>query len=168
MELFIFACIGVVAWLLFDGRQANPSQPGPDGGSGSGDAPQSYQDRMSALQQAIADFESGGNPNALNYRNNNPGNLRAGPGMVGTSSGFAVFPDYATGSNDLAIDIDNWIGDHPDWTFLQFFANYLTGNPNGPAQTGQGDSSSYAKAVAASLGISPDSTVNGYLTGASS
>ena len=33
---------------------------------------------------------------------NNPGNLRAGPGQVGTSpNGIAIFPDYATGEAAL-------------------------------------------------------------------
>lgn len=51
---------------------------------------------MQDLSAAIARQE-GANP-----AYNNPGNLRSGPGQVGTSpGGFAIFPDYATGEAAL-------------------------------------------------------------------
>lgn len=51
---------------------------------------------------------------------NNPGNLRAGPGMVGTSpNGIAIFPDYATGEaaleNQIQLNINRGL------TLSEFF-----------------------------------------------
>ena len=48
------------------------------------------------LAEAIQSFE-GWYPGSRSWRNNNPGNLRAGIGMTGMDGGFAVFPDVATG-----------------------------------------------------------------------
>lgn len=57
------------------------------------------------LEAAITRFEN--NPGA----NNNPGNLRAGPGQIGTdANGFAIFPDLATGraalDHQIQLNID--------------------------------------------------------------
>ena len=53
-------------------------------------------DETSAIAQAIYQMEGSG-PTTIATRNNNPGNLRSGPGQIGTNGGFAVFPDMATG-----------------------------------------------------------------------
>ena len=52
------------------------------------------------LADAITSFE-GWYPGSRSWRNNNPGNLRAGVGMTGMDGGFAVFPDVATGKQAL-------------------------------------------------------------------
>jgi hypothetical protein len=58
-------------------------------------------DLISSLASAIQRFE-GWALGTVSYRNNNPGNLRSGPGMIGTdTSGYAIFPDFQTGWNAL-------------------------------------------------------------------
>ena len=59
-------------------------------------------------------------PGSIAQVNNNPGNLRSGPGQIGTSNGFAVFPDVATGyaALDSQIDYNVSLGLNLD----QFFA----------------------------------------------
>ena len=82
---------------------------------------------VSAIAAAITQME-GFYPGSLAYRNNNPGNLSSGPGMTGTSGGFAVFPDLATGQaaleNQIQLNIDRGLsldtffagnGDYPGY-----------------------------------------------------
>src|SRR6516225_11045126 len=77
-------------------------------------------DVVTSLAGAIQRFE-GWSPGSVSYRNNNPGNLRSGPGMIGTdANGYAVFPDYQTGWNALLnqvqLNIDRGL------TLNEFFA----------------------------------------------
>ncbi len=102
---------------------------------------------------AIARFE-GTCPSPDNCRNNNPGNLRAGPRAIGTDSrGIAVYPDYASGEADLerqislnvgrGLNTDQFFGGAPG-----VYAGYA------PAADAN-DPSGYASTVAGWLGIDP-------------
>lgn len=128
---------------------------------------------MASIQDwatAIAKVESGGNPDALSYRNNNPGNLtpiRGGwSGQVGTNGPFAVFDSLQSGWNALYADLQHNVNANPNWTLTNFFAHYL-GNPDPlhPQVTDQGNPFTYAQSVAGQLGVSPDATL-GSLFGA--
>lgn len=98
---------------------------------------------LAGLGATIADLAAaiqrneGFYPGSPAYRNNNPGNLTAGPGMMGTdpSTGLAIFPDYATGEaalqNQIQLNINRGL------TLDQFFAGkpgvyagYDTTDPN--------------------------------------
>ncbi len=93
-------------------------------------------------------------------RNNNPGNLRAGPGSIGTDSrGFAIFPDFATGESALehqislnvsrGLSLDTFFGGSPG-----VYAGYDKTDPN------------YASKVAGWLGIPADVPLQSVLSGA--
>lgn len=87
----------------------------------------------------------------LAWRNNNPGNIRYGDyaksrGAVGESNGFAVFPDYDTGSaaqEHLQFESPNY----RDLTVSDAISRYA------PAED-HNDPQSYAAQVANALGIS--------------
>jgi hypothetical protein len=72
-----------------------------------------------SIAQSIAAVESGGNPNALNYRNNNPGNLRSW-GSNPIVDGYASFPTMQEGWSALYSQIDKNIG--RGLTLNEFFA----------------------------------------------
>jgi hypothetical protein len=59
-------------------------------------------DLAGKIAYAIAMVESGGNPNAVNFKNNNPGNLRTW-GKTPTEGGFAKFADMKAG---VGADLD--------------------------------------------------------------
>lgn len=91
--------------------------------------------------------------------NNNPGNLRAGPGQIGVDSrGFAIFPDYATGEAALEHQVDLNIG--RGLTLDEFFAGkpgvYAGYAPSGDANNPAG----YASTVAGWLGIPENSPLS--------
>jgi hypothetical protein len=60
---------------------------------------------VDSIAQSIAAVESGGNPNALSYRNNNPGNLRSW-GSNPIVNGYAKFPTLQDGWNALYSQIN--------------------------------------------------------------
>jgi hypothetical protein len=100
------------------------------------------------LAAAIQKFE-GTCPSPLACRNNNPGNLRAGPGAIGVDSrGIAVFPDYATGEAALLHQVDLNIG--RGLTLQEFF----TGGNGYPGY--DKTAPNYAPTVAGWLGIDPN------------
>lgn len=110
-------------------------------------------DIVSGLAAAIQQME-GWFPGSLSYRNNNPGNLRPGSlavGAVGSSGGYAVFPDYATGYAALTGLIQSpgyW-----NLTLTQFFAKYApSADNNNPA--------AYAASVANMLGVDPNTPIS--------
>ena len=74
---------------------------------------------VQGIAQAIAGVESGGNPNALSYRNNNPGNLRSW-GSNAIVNGYAQFPTMADGWNALYSQIQTNI--NRGLTLVEFFA----------------------------------------------
>jgi hypothetical protein len=107
------------------------------------------------LAQAIARFEGFLVSGSIAQRDNNPGNLRSGPGQVGTDSGgYAIFPDVATGyaalDNQIQLNVNRGL------TLNQFFAGepgvyagYApSADSNNPAQ--------YASTVAGWLAIDPN------------
>jgi hypothetical protein len=83
---------------------------------------------VNSLACAIANME-GANP--VLAANNNPGNLRSGPGQIGTANGFAVFPDLETGWNALFSRIQSGIDSG------ESLATFFSGTPcsNPPANT---------------------------------
>lgn len=114
-------------------------------------------DLVSQMAAAIQTKE-GWYPGSLSYRNNNPGNLRSGPGQTGTSGGFAVFPDYATGlaalDNQIQTNIDRGL------TTNQFFGG-LPGVYSGYAPASDSnDPNGYAAFVSSALGIDPNIPLN--------
>ena len=89
-------------------------------------------------------------PGSIAYRNNNPGNLMyAGqPGATGKdASGFAIFPDYATGfqalQNQIALNASRGM------TISQFTAAYA------PASVSGNNPALYAQNIANATGLSP-------------
>jgi hypothetical protein len=109
----------------------------------------------SSLASSIARFEGYNIAGSVAQRNNNPGNLRAGPGQIGTdANGYAVFPDAATGYAALDNQIDLNIS--RGLTLNQFFA----GEPGvyaGYAPSGDSNNpSQYATTVAGWMGIDPN------------
>ncbi len=120
----------------------------PQPGAGSGE------DLLDAWAEAIKSYE-GWFPGSRSFRNNNPGNLKAGAGAVGKDAeGFAVFPDFATGWAALKADLRAKITKYPDFSILQIMTRYLGGNPQQPQLSGEGDPFAYARAVANRLGVS--------------
>lgn len=115
-------------------------------------------DLITSLAQAIQQFE-GWSPGSVSQRNNNPGNLRSGAGMIGTdANGFAVFPDYQTGWNALlnqvqlnvnrGLSVDEFFAGKPG-----VYAGYApSADSNQPLQ--------YAATVASWIGVDPSVPLN--------
>lgn len=110
---------------------------------------------LDTIAQAIQQVE-GYYPGSLAYRNNNPGNIiytsyyASAYGAVPGSGGFAKFPDYDTGYAALQhqIQVDAARGDSiSDLTYS--WLGHGTG----------GDATSYAAAIADSLGVDPSTKV---------
>ncbi len=109
------------------------------------------------LADAIQRFE--GSCTGSTCRNNNPGNLRAGPGATGVDSrGIAIFPDYATGEAALqhqvdlnisrGLTLDEFFGGKPG-----VYAGYApAADSNNPNQ--------YAATVAGWVGIDPNTPLS--------
>ncbi len=74
---------------------------------------------IDSIAQSIAAVESGGNPNALSYRNNNPGNLRSW-GSNPIVSGYVKFQSMTDGWNALYSQIQTNI--NRGLTLNEFFA----------------------------------------------
>lgn len=111
---------------------------------------------VSTMAEAIQAWESGGNTNALSYRNNNPGNLKfaSQPGATGIDSqGHAIFDTFESGWNALIRQLEAAFNNtshvyNANMTLYEFFDRYAEAN-----------SEAYAETVAARLGVSPDSTL---------
>ena len=105
------------------------------------------------VANAIERYESGGNPNALSYRNNNPGNLRSW-GNYPVVGGYVQFPSLEVGRAALRRQAELNIG--RGLSLREFFggkpavyAGYApAGDANHPDQ--------YATTVGGWLGIDPD------------
>lgn len=106
---------------------------------------------IESIAQAIAQVESGGNPNARNYRNNNPGNLRSW-GANPIVNGYAQFRTMQAGWDALYAQTRKNIG--LGLTLIEFFA----GKPGvyaGYAPSSDGNQPlAYAQRVAGQVGIS--------------
>jgi hypothetical protein len=106
------------------------------------------------LAAAIQRFE-GTCPSPLACRNNNPGNLRAGPGAIGVDSrGIAIFPDYATGEAALTHQVDLNIG--RGLSLDEFFAGKPGVYPGYAPSSDANNPQNYAQTVAGWLGIDPN------------
>lgn len=118
---------------------------------------------LTKFANAIQQFESGGNPNAIDVQDNNPGNLKnvGQSGAVGTDSrnGFAIFSSMADGfaalQKQITLDANRGL------TISQFFAKYLgsSGPDYAPVNNSQGNSESYAQYVASALGVTTSTPV---------
>jgi hypothetical protein len=109
------------------------------------------------LAGAIQRFE--GACTGLSCRNNNPGNLRAGPGAIGTDSrGIAIFPDYATGEAALQHQIDLNIS--RGLTLDEFFAGKAGVYPGYAPAADSNDPNQYTGTVAGWLGIDPNTPLS--------
>jgi hypothetical protein len=108
---------------------------------------------------AIAQFE-GTAPGTVASRNNNPGNLKyAGQaGAIGKdASGFAIFPDPATGFQALYSQLAKYVSDYPNDTILDITAHYL--GQSTPTADSQGNAYTYAAYVASALGTDMSTTL---------
>ncbi len=111
---------------------------------------------LQKMAQAIYQFEGGGKPGATNEWNNNPGNI---------GGGFNTFPSLQEGWNALYTYIQQHVQAHPNWSFVNFFSYYLTGDPNASQPSAQGSPVNYANYVAGQLGVSPDTYVSSVVGG---
>lgn len=113
-------------------------------------------DFIGDLAQGIARFEGFQVSGSRAQRNNNPGNLRAGPGQVGTDAGgYAIFPDLETGWAALDNQIQLNLTRYPTLTLREFFGGGA-GYPGYAPAADQNNPGQYADTVAGWLGISPD------------
>jgi hypothetical protein len=119
------------------------------------------------LVQAIARFEGFLVSGSVAQRNNNPGNLRSGPGQIGTdANGYAIFPDVATGQAALANQINLNIS--RGLSLNEFFAgqrdaegNLMPGGYPGYAPSADKNNPvQYAATVAGWIGIDPTVPLN--------
>ncbi len=110
---------------------------------------------VQAIACAIAQVEG---PNPLLDPTNNPGRLRAGPGQIGTSYGFAVFPDLATGWRALYARVQSGI--NAGQSLSTFFAGVPCNNPPGNTCGGYAPAADsnqpnvYAGIVGSQVGVS--------------
>ena len=109
------------------------------------------------IAQAIAQMEGYNTPGTVAQRNNNPGNLRSGPGQIGTSGGFAVFPDPTTGWAALEHQVN--LNIRRGLTLEQFFAGG-NGYPGYAPSSDSNDPARYAAFVAQQTGIDPNTPLN--------
>lgn len=107
-----------------------------------------------SLAQAIARFEGYNVAGSVAARNNNPGNLRAGPGQTGTDAGgYAIFPDTDTGFAALDNQINLNIG--RGLSLDEFFAGKPGVYPGYAPSADSNNPTQYASTVAGWLGIDP-------------
>lgn len=106
---------------------------------------------VSSIASAIAQMEGYNTPGTIAAKNNNPGNVRSGAGQIGTSGGFAVFPDAATGWAALDYETQRRIAAGEN--LQQFF-----GGGTIPGYAPAADSNNptgYAAFVAQQIGVDP-------------
>lgn len=120
---------------------------------------------VTSMAQAIAQMEGYNTQGTIAAKNNNPGNLRAGAGQVGTANGFAVFPDPATGWNALYSQIDYNIG--LGLNMQQFFAGEPGVYPGYAPSADSNNPTAYANFVATQVGVDPTVPLNQAQSGAS-
>lgn len=112
-----------------------------------------------SLSNAIARMEGWLVPGSVAQRNNNPGNLRAGPGSVGTDSkGYAIFPDAATGWAALRRQVDLNIG--RGLTLQEFFGGKPGVYAGYAPAADSNQPSNYANTVAGWLNISSNAVLS--------
>jgi len=123
-----------------------------------------YSTLVTDMAQSIAQFEGfTSGASSIAVRNNNPGNLRAGVGQTGTSGGYAVFPDLATGwaalDNQIQLNINKGL------TLEEFFAGKPGVYPGYAPQADSNNPNQYAAFVASQLGIDPNTPLSDLVSG---
>jgi len=128
---------------------------------------QSQSSQLDNFSQAIATLEGFGIPGARPTRDNNPGDLKFGPGMTGRdeagSGGIAVFADVGDGWDALNGYITQHAAAHPEWDFYDFAHYYATGNTLGQPAAGEANPDSTAETIAGYLGVDPSSSISSVL-----
>ncbi len=120
-------------------------------------------DFTASLAAAIQRFE-GWKPGSVSYRNNNPGNLRAGVGQSGTdANGYAIFPDYQTGFAALERQVDINIG--RGLSLDEFFGGKPGVYPGYAPSGDSNDPGKYSQVVAGWLGIDPNTPLQDITSG---
>jgi hypothetical protein len=163
MDGLLFIGAVLLIWLfLHKGSQSSGTvpvspTPQPNYDSDAGNA-------LETIKQAIFHKE-GGRPGDRNVVNNNPGNLRSGPGMTGTAGGFATFASQDDGYSALEAWITKHTAAHPDWNFYDLFNYYLRGSTTAPANDKEGNSDAYAEYVANYIGVDPAEPVSSVVGG---
>lgn len=112
---------------------------------------------VDSIAQAIYQMEGSG-PTTIATRNNNPGNLRSGPGQIGTNGGFAVFPDMATGW--AALDGQINLNISRGLTLSEFFAGKPGVYAGYAPSADSNNPANYAAFVAGQTGIDPNTPLN--------
>jgi len=101
-----------------------------------------------SIAQALATFEGYFKSGTVADRNNNPGNLRAGVGQIGTdANGYAIFASPDDGWNALYNQINLDIS--RDLSLQQFIYKYAPPSDNNPT-------SNYLNFVASRTGLPTD------------
>lgn len=122
-----------------------------------------FQNNLDNFGEAIKQFE-GWSPGSTSYRNNNPGNIKAGSytrDRIGTDQqNFAVFADVGDGWDALNNYIQAHAADNPTWNFYDFFNYYLHGSTSANPVDSQGNSTAYANYVANYMGVDPNTPVS--------
>lgn len=152
-----------------DRREADPLGLGLTAGAGTGGATPATAaggiQGASPFAREIANFEGFNKPGSVAQRNNNPGNLRGGPGATGTDAqGYAIFPDVQTGLAALedlikrraaqGLTVQEFFGGKPGT-----YAGYApAGDKNNPQQ--------YADTVSKNLGVDSKALVSSIVGGA--
>jgi hypothetical protein len=113
-----------------------------------------YETPLNDIAQAI--FQHEGKPGDLNYRNNNPGNLRSAPGQTGKASGYATFGTFSDGWAALKAWISNFAAKNPNGNFYDMFAKYAPAGDNNKPDA-------YADYVANYAGADPAQSVSSFL-----
>jgi hypothetical protein len=164
--MLILAALGLLVYWIARWQPAAAAVVESDSGiSGvqSGSLPDNVQQVLAMQQnsrptlqqwaQAITDFESGGNPKALNYRTNNPGNLRNADGS------FRTYGTFEAGWNALIADLAAKTRKYADWSLLDIMRRYLGGSRGVDPPADQGNAQAYANYLADRLGVSTDDTL---------
>jgi len=117
---------------------------------------------VDALSNAIATFEGYYNSTANpSQANNNPGNLTAGSGQVGSSGGFAVFSDpdagFAALNNQVELNINRGLSLQ---TFIGGNLDQGGSYPGYAPAAGGNNVSNYVNYLAQQLGIDPDTPLS--------
>ena len=121
-------------------------------------------DLVTSLSNAIAQFEGFLVPGSVAQRNNNPGNLRSGPGQIGTdANGYAIFPDVSTGmsalQNQVQLNINRGLN------LNQFIGGVPGGYPGYAPSADNNNVQNYVGFLSGKLGVDPNTPLNGLSPG---
>jgi hypothetical protein len=129
--------------------------------------PQSPSGQLDNITQAIATLEGFGIQGNRPTRDNNPGDVKAALGMIGTDApgGIAQFSDVGDGWDALAGWVKSHVAAHPDWDFYDFTHYYATGDTLGTPAAGEANPDSSAEYIADYLGVDPATPVSTLIEG---